>query len=159
MWSWIKVILVIQIVKEASCTVNQKVISKINNGFLIYVGVKKSDTIEDLQYCVNKITKLRLFTNKTTLKISDNIVDVDGEILAIPNFTLLGDVTNNNRPSFINAAEYSNGEFFYNQFCEKLSSNLSKNVQKGQFGADMKIQSVVDGPVNLIINSEDKITK
>jgi D-tyrosyl-tRNA(Tyr) deacylase len=141
---------VIQRVKNASVLINNNKTNSINKGYVIFLGFKNSDTIKDIEYIVNKIEKLRIFEINNKMNLS--IKDINGEILLISQFTLYGDVRKNNRPSFTDCMEYEKAKELYNVFIEKLKeTNIS--FKTGEFGSDMEVSLVNNGPVTIIIDS------
>ncbi len=144
---------VVQRSKYATCNVDGKTTGKIDVGFLLFVGFKENDTLKEIDLLVKKIVGLRIFSDNEG-KMNLNIKDVCGSILAISQFTLYGSAKHGNRPSFTDAMKYDEASKFYDIFCEKLKSNDIK-VEKGVFGADMKIELLNDGPVTIILDSEE----
>ena len=141
---------VIQRVKNASVLINNDKTNSINKGYVIFLGFKNSDTIKDIEYIVNKIEKLRIFEINNKMNLS--IKDINGEILLISQFTLYGDVRKNNRPSFTDCMEYEKAKDLYNIFIEKLKET-SISFKTGEFGSDMEVSLVNNGPVTIIIDS------
>lgn len=141
---------VIQRVKNASVLINNNKTNSINKGYVIFIGFKNSDTIKDIEYIVNKIEKLRIFEINNKMNLS--IKDINGEILLISQFTLYGDVRKNNRPSFTDCMEYEKAKDLYNVFIEKLKET-SISFKTGEFGSDMEVSLVNNGPVTIIIDS------
>lgn len=139
---------VVQRVKQTSLRVSGELISEIPFGLIVYFGVKKGDTLEQAEYLANKIAKLRVFEDENG-KMNKSVIDVGGEIMSVSQFTLYGDVSHGNRPSFTEAEIPAVAEPIYDYFCEKLKSN-GVAVKKGVFGADMKISQLSDGPVTII---------
>ena len=144
---------VIQRVKNASVSVENKVIGSCNQGYMILLGAAEGDTLEDVDILARKVANLRVFCDDDD-KMNKSILDVDGEVLAISQFTLCADVKKGNRPSFIQAMEPIKAEEFYNIFCQKLSENGIKRVEKGIFGADMQVSLVNDGPVTIFYDTQ-----
>jgi D-tyrosyl-tRNA(Tyr) deacylase len=143
---------VVQRVKNASVEVDQNCIGKIGKGLLIYLGVTHDDEDSDLQYMADKISNLRIFEDDDE-KMNRSLLDEKGEILLISQFTLYGDVRKGRRPSFIRAARPHHATPLY----EKLISELKErgiSVATGEFGADMKVSSINDGPVTLLLDSK-----
>lgn len=139
---------VVQRVKETSLRVDGKLISEIPFGLIVYFGVKKGDTFENADYLAGKIAKLRVFEDENG-KMNKSVLDVGGEIMSVSQFTLYGDVSHGNRPSFIEAEVPDIAEKIYDYFCEKLAT-YGVPVKRGVFGADMKISQLSDGPVTII---------
>lgn len=144
---------VIQRVQNASVSVEDKVIGSCNQGYMILLGAAEDDTLEDVDILARKVVNLRVFCDDDD-KMNKSILDVGGEVLAISQFTLCADVKKGNRPSFIKAMEPVKAEEFYNIFCQKLLENGIKRVEKGIFGADMKVTLVNDGPVTIIYDTQ-----
>ena len=145
---------VIQRVSRASVSIENKVVGKINQGFLILLGVIQGDTDQDLEFLVNKTANLRIMADENK-KMNLNLKDAKGEILVISQFTLAANLKKGNRPSFINAAEGKTAEKYYLQFIDKLK-NKNLSVATGKFGAYMKVKLTNDGPTTIIIDSKDK---
>jgi len=139
---------VVQRVKETSLRVDGKLISQIPFGLIVYFGVKRGDTFENADYLAGKIAKLRVFEDENG-KMNKSVLDVQGEIMSVSQFTLYGDVSHGNRPSFIEAEVPDIAEKIYDYFCEKLET-YGVSVKRGIFGADMKISQLSDGPVTII---------
>ncbi len=144
--------LVVQRVKEASVTIDNNVVGKINKGFLIYVGITDTDTELEVEKLAKKISTLRIFEDSEG-KMNLDITKVEGEILVISQFTLYADMKRGNRPSFIKAARPEHAIPLYELFILLLREN--HHVEAGVFGADMKIHSINDGPVTIIYDTED----
>ena len=145
---------VIQRVSSASVTVDNAVVGQIGVGFVVLLGVKRGDTRDDAAYLARKIAKLRVF-NDAAGKINLGLLEVDGAVLAVSQFTLYADTRGGNRPSFIQAAAPDDGKRLYEQFCELLRDEQLE-VQQGVFQTDMKVALVNDGPVTIIIDSSDR---
>ena len=144
---------VIQRCKYASCTVDGEVVSKINKGFLCLVGFKEGDTFKDVELLAKKTAGMRIFEDENQ-KMNLSLNDVNGQILAISQFTLYADCKRGNRPSFTEAMNYNKAIEFYDVYCQALQG-YNINVLKGKFGSDMKIELLNDGPVTIILDSED----
>ncbi len=144
---------VIQRVSRASVTVDGELISKIDKGYLILLGVMDDDTEYDAEILAKKASTLRVFEDDEG-KMNLDIQSVNGEILAVSQFTLCADLKKGNRPSFIRSAEPNRANDLYEYFCDKLIENGVRNVQKGIFGADMKVDLLNDGPVTILYDSE-----
>lgn len=147
--------IVLQRVSSASVSVDFSIVGKIEQGFLLLLGVSDIDTIEDIDYLVSKICKLRVF-NDSEGKMNLDINDIGGSILVISQFTLFANTKKGNRPSFIEAGKPEKAQQFYDLFCEKLSIYMGKKVEKGIFGADMKVSLVNDGPVTIVFDTQNK---
>lgn len=145
----------IQRVKEANVKVDEKITGEIKQGFLLLVGFENADTDEDLTWTANKISALRIFDDENGV-MNKSILEIDGEILCVSQFTLFAMTKKGNRPSYFKAAKGEISEPLYNQFCEKLKSLLNKEIKKGIFGADMKVSLINDGPVTIWIDSKNK---
>ena len=141
--------LVVQRVKEAKVEVDKKVVGKINKGFLVLIGVTHEDEKEQADYLVKKLCKLRVFEDENG-KMNLGLKDIKGELLIVSQFTLYADCSNGNRPSFISAAKPDKANELYEYFCKECEKNNIK-VEKGIFGADMKVSLINDGPVTIII--------
>ena len=141
--------LVIQRVSKASVEVENEVVGKIDKGFLVLFGAGKQDTKEQADYLAEKLCNLRIFADEND-KMNLSIKDINGEMLVVSQFTLYTDCRKGNRPSFVNAAEPEKAEELYKYFIEKCRK-LVKKVEKGIFGADMKVNLLNDGPVTIIL--------
>lgn len=141
--------LVIQRVKNASVEVDNKIVGEIDKGFLVLIGIKVGDTKEQADYLVKKVCNLRVFTDENG-KMNLALKDVGGKLLIVSQFTLYGNCNDGNRPSFIEAARPEEAIPLYEYFCDECEKN-GIEVQKGIFGADMKVQLLNDGPVTIVI--------
>lgn len=141
--------LVIQRVKRASVKVEENVVGKIDKGFLVLIGIKAGDTKEQANYLVKKLCNLRVFSDEND-KMNLALKDVNGKLLIVSQFTLYANCNDGNRPSFIDAARPEEAIPLYEYFCEECQKN-GIEVQKGIFGADMKVELLNDGPVTIII--------
>jgi D-tyrosyl-tRNA(Tyr) deacylase len=146
---------VIQRVLESSVTINNQVVAKINKGLLILMGIEESDAKEDIEWLTSKIANLRIFEDENEV-MNRSIKDIDGEIIVVSQFTLHASTKKGNRPSYIKAAKPNVAIPLYENFVKQMESELGKEVQTGQFGADMKVSLVNDGPVTIIIDSKNK---
>ena len=146
---------VIQRVSEASVSIENKIVSKINFGLLIFLGIEIEDTKEDSLWLANKIVQLRIFSDSDA-KMNNSLLDIDGEAIVVSQFTLHAKTKKGNRPSYINAARPEQAIPLYEQFKKDLSKLISKQVLSGEFGADMKVSLTNEGPVTLIIDTKNK---
>lgn len=145
---------VIQRVTEASVTVNSSYTNSINDGYMILLGICNGDTNEDIEYLVNKIEKLRIFEDENN-KMNLSIKEVNGEILLISQFTLYANTKEGNRPSFTDSMKFDDANNMYESFKERLTKT-GIPFKTGEFGADMKVSLINDGPTTIIIDSIDK---
>ena len=147
--------IVIQRVTHASVTINGSVKSRIGKGFLLLLGVADNDTKEDADWLVKKVIGLRVFDDENGV-MNRSIMEVDGEILTISQFTLLASYKKGNRPSYIHAAKHEISIPLYEYFCRKLSEETGKDIGTGEFGADMKVELLNDGPVTICMDTKRK---
>ena len=150
-----KMRIVIQRVSHASVTIEGNVKSAIQKGYLILLGICEEDTSEDIDWLVRKVIGLRVFEDENGV-MNRSIMDVDGEILVISQFTLFASYKKGNRPSWLRAAKHEVSIPLYNEFCAKLSEALGKQVGTGEFGADMKVELLNDGPVTICMDTKNK---
>ena len=146
---------VIQRVKHASVTINGNIKSKINQGFLILLGIEEIDKEEDADWLCHKIAGLRVFDDENGV-MNKSILEADGDIIVVSQFTLMASYKKGNRPSYIRAAKHEIAIPLYNYFCETLSKEINKTVQTGEFGADMKVELLNDGPVTICMDTQNK---
>lgn len=147
--------IVIQRVSRASVTIDGKVKSSIGRGFLVLLGIASDDTVEDVEWLVKKTAALRVFDDEKGV-MNLPITAVDGEILVISQFTLMASYKKGNRPSWIHAAPHSIAIPLYELFCSRLSDAIGRPVGTGEFGADMKVELLNDGPVTICMDSRNK---
>lgn len=147
--------LVIQRVSRALVTVDGELKSSIGHGLMVLVGVEHGDTLEDVKWLVGKTTALRIFDDENGV-MNRSVIDADGEVLAVSQFTLTASTRKGNRPSYIRAAGHDVAVPLYEAYCEQVGQALGKPTKKGVFGADMKVELVNDGPVTIIIDSKLK---
>ncbi len=147
--------IVIQRVSRASVTIDGKVKSSIGRGFLILLGIASDDTVEDVEWLVKKTAALRVFDDEKGV-MNLPITAVDGEILVISQFTLMASYKKGNRPSWIHAAPHSIAIPLYELFCSRLGDAIGKPVGTGEFGADMKVELLNDGPVTICMDSRNR---
>lgn len=146
---------VIQRVSEASVLINQEIIASVRKGLVVLVGIETEDTNEDSLWLANKISQLRIFSDKDE-KMNLSISEIDGEIIIVSQFTLHAKTKKGNRPSYIHAARPEQAIPLYEQFKKDLSLAIGKQVQSGEFGADMKVSLTNDGPVTILIDTKNK---
>ena len=147
--------IVIQRVSEASVEIEHKIVAQINQGLLVLVGIEEEDTLEDSNWLVSKIVNLRIFPDENEV-MNLSVKDIDGEIIVVSQFTLHALTKKGNRPSYIKAAKPDIAIPMYEKFVQQLEFELGKKIQTGQFGADMKVALVNDGPVTISIDSKNK---
>ena len=146
---------VIQRVIQSSVTIDGVVKSAIGKGMMVLVGIEETDTLEDIQWLCKKIVNMRIFPDENDV-MNKSILDYDGEILVVSQFTLMASTKKGNRPSYIRAAKPEISVPLYETFCEELSITLQKPVKTGTFGADMKVELINDGPVTIILDTKWK---
>ena len=146
---------VIQRVSHALVTIDGNVKSKIGNGFLLLLGIEESDSEEDIDWLVKKVINLRVFDDENGI-MNKSIMENGGEFLVISQFTLFASYKKGNRPSWFRAAKHEISIPLYNQFCEKLALESQLNVETGEFGADMKVELLNDGPVTICMDTKNK---
>lgn len=146
--------IVVQRSLNASVSVDNKIVGKIDHGMVVLVGFTEGDTITDIEYLANKLVNLRIYTDENG-KMNNSILDTKGQILSISQFTLYADTKKGNRPSYVNALESSQAEILYQKWNEVLKTKIEV-VETGIFGADMKVSLINDGPVTIILESRDK---
>lgn len=146
---------VIQRVSEASVIVKEQKVALIKQGLLILLGIEIEDTKEDALWLANKISQLRIFSDAEG-KMNKSILDIEGEVIVVSQFTLHAKTKKGNRLSYIKAAKPEQAIPLYQQFKEDLSKAIAKEVQSGEFGADMQIRLINDGPVTIIIDTKNK---
>ncbi|TVZ58775.1 D-tyrosyl-tRNA(Tyr) deacylase [Flavobacteriaceae bacterium MAR_2010_105] len=146
---------VIQRVTKASVTIDNKVVASISNGLLVLLGIIDEDTQEDIEWLSNKIVNLRIFGDENGV-MNKSVLDIDGNVIVVSQFTLHASTKKGNRPSYIKAAKPEVAIPLYEAFVEKFQQDFGKNVQTGEFGADMKVELLNDGPVTIIIDTKNK---
>lgn len=147
--------IVIQRVTEASVTVEGTIIGSIGTGLLVLVGIEEVDTKQDIEWLSGKLVNLRIFEDEQGV-MNKSVLDVEGEILIVSQFTLHASTKKGNRPSYIKAAKPDFAIPMYEDFVAQVSRDLNKKVQTGRFGADMKVALLNDGPVTICIDSQNK---
>lgn len=147
--------IVIQKVTHASVTVEGKIKSEIKKGLLVFVGIEDRDKDDDIDWLANKIVNIRIFEDENGV-MNKSVIDMDGEILVVSQFTLHALTKKGNRPSYIKASKPDFAIPMYEKFCRKVSENLGKEVKTGVFGADMKVELLNDGPTTIWIDSQNR---
>ncbi len=147
-------IAVVQRVSEAQLYINGQLHAHIEKGFVVLLGIHETDTMEDVQYLSNKISGLRIFSDAEG-KMNLDLSQVDGNILLVSQFTLIASTKKGNRPSFIEASRPEHAIPLYEEMTRQLTFKLTKPIQTGVFGADMKVSLINDGPVTIIIDSKN----
>lgn len=147
--------ILIQRVSEAYVKVNQNIVGSIQYGLLVFVGIEENDNQEDINWLANKMVQLRIFNDEHGV-MNKSLIDVDGQVLAISQFTLHALTKKGNRPSYIKAARPEIAKPLYESFIETIEKIANKKVEKGIFGADMKVFLINDGPVTIWIDSKNK---
>jgi D-aminoacyl-tRNA deacylase len=148
-------IAVIQRVSEASVTIANEIKAKINQGLMVLVGIEDADTVEDIEWLAGKLVNLRIFNDENGV-MNVSVKDAGGDVLLVSQFTLHASTKKGNRPSYIKAAKPDIAIPIYQKFIETVSVQLGKAVQTGEFGADMKVGLVNDGPVTILIDTKNK---
>jgi len=146
---------VVQRVNKASVTIDHKIVSQIDQGLLILLGITAQDNQEDIQWLANKIVNLRIFNDKSGT-MNNSVIDSGGDLIIVSQFTLMASTKKGNRPSYIRAAKSEIAIPLYEEFIQKTEAILGKKVGAGVFGADMKIDLQNDGPVTIIIDTANK---
>lgn len=147
--------IVIQRVGHASVTIDGNVKSAIGKGYLILLGIGTNDTEEDIEWLVKKVIGLRVFDDDNGV-MNRSIMDIQGEILVVSQFTLMASYKKGNRPSWIHAAPHEISVPLYEQFCKRIGEALGRPVGTGEFGADMKVELLNDGPVTICMDTKNK---
>lgn len=146
---------VIQRVSKASVTIEGKINGRIDNGLLILLGIEDADTVEDIQWLSNKIVNLRIFNDEHGV-MNRSVIEENGNILLISQFTLHASTRKGNRPSYIKASKPNVAILLYERMIRQLETDLNKKIQTGIFGADMKVELLNDGPVTIVIDTKNK---
>lgn len=142
---------VVQRVKRASVSVDGELISKIDKGIMLLLGIEEHDEEKDLEYILKKVTKLRIFDDEEGV-MNKSLLDYGLEILVVSQFTLYGDARKGNRPSYVRSAKFDDGIILYEKFIEELE-NLGAKTARGKYGADMDVELINDGPVTILLDS------
>lgn len=146
---------VIQRVSSASVTIDSQIVAKISQGLLIFVGIEDADNQEDINWLTSKIANLRIFADANDV-MNLSVKDIDGEVIIVSQFTLHAAIKKGNRPSYIKASKPEIAIPLYESFISQFEKELEKKVQTGQFGADMKVALINDGPVTIIVDTKNK---
>ena len=146
---------VIQRVSQSSVTIDAKIVAEIQKGLLVLVGIEDSDCQEDISWLTSKIVNLRIFADENEV-MNLSLKDIDGEMIVVSQFTLHAATKKGNRPSYIKASKPEIAIPLYESFVKQMEIELGKKIQTGQFGADMKVSLVNDGPVTIIIDTKNK---
>ena len=146
---------VIQRVSQSSVTINEQVAAQIQNGLLVLIGIEDADNQEDINWLTSKIANLRIFADENEV-MNMSLKDIDGEMIVVSQFTLHALTKKGNRPSYIKASKPEIAIPLYESFVQQMKIELGKKIQTGQFGADMKVGLVNDGPVTIIIDTKNK---
>lgn len=146
---------VIQRVAQASVTIENKVVASIEKGLLVLVGIEDADAQEDIDWLVAKIAKIRIFGDENDV-MNLSVQDINGDIIVVSQFTLHAGTRKGNRPSYIKASKPEIAIPLYENFVQKLELEIGKKIQTGQFGADMKVSLLNDGPVTIVIDSKNR---
>ena len=146
---------VIQRVKKSSVTIDNEIVASIQNGLLVLLGIVNDDSEEDINWLVNKIVNLRIFPDENDV-MNRSLIDMSGEVIVVSQFTLHANTKKGNRPSYIKAAKPDVAIPIYNRFVESMNEMITTPVQTGEFGADMKVELINDGPVTIIIDTKNK---
>ena len=146
---------VIQRVSQSSVTINNEIVAQIQQGLLVLVGIEDTDIQEDINWLTSKIVNLRVFPDENEV-MNLSLKDIDGEMIVVSQFTLHAATKKGNRPSYIKASKPEVAIPLYESFVQQMEIELGKKVQTGQFGADMKVSLVNDGPVTIIIDTKNK---
>lgn len=145
--------IILQRVTEASCTVEQQIVSSINKGYVLLVGFTHTDTLKEVEYCAKKVANLRVFEDDAG-KLNRSIQEVNGQILSISQFTIYGNTSKGNRPSFTEAMNPTDANHLYQKFNDILQNEYHIVTKSGVFGAHMDIRLTNDGPVTILIESK-----
>ena len=146
---------VIQRVSQASVSINGKIHSKINDGLLVLLGIEDADTKEDIEWLSGKVVNLRIFNDENGV-MNVSIKDINADILLVSQFTLHASTKKGNRPSYIKASKPTIAIPLYQKMVQQLSNDLGKSIQTGEFGADMKVELLNDGPVTIVMDTKNK---
>ena len=146
---------VIQKVEKCELSVDDKIVSSIGAGLLVFVGVHKTDDLSCVQYLAKKISQMRLFKDENN-KLNRSVLDLDGDIMVVSNFTLMAEISSGTRPSFSNGADFETANDLYLKLAEEFRKNGIKNVQTGVFRSHMHLNTILDGPFTIVMEKEAK---
>ena len=146
---------VIQRVSQSSVTINNQIVAQIQSGLMVLVGIEDADNQEDINWLTSKICNLRIFEDENQV-MNRSLKDIEGEMIIVSQFTLQASTKKGNRPSYIKASKPETAIPLYENFVKQMEVELGKTVQTGQFGADMKVALINDGPVTLVIDTKNK---
>ena len=146
---------VIQRTSKASVTIDNKIYSQINDGLLVLLGIEDADTADDIEWLSAKIVNLRIFNDENGV-MNVSVKDINGDILAVSQFTLHASTKKGNRPSYIKASKPEFAIPVYEKFVQQLTNDLGKKIYTGAFGADMKVELLNDGPVTIVMDTKNK---
>lgn len=145
----------IQRVKRASVSIDGSVKSSIDNGLLVFIGICDEDNKDDIEWLTKKIAAIRLFNDENGV-MNKSVIETDGDILAVSQFTLMASTKKGNRPSYIKAAKPDISIPLYNRFCDEMTAALKRPIKTGVFGADMQVELLNDGPVTIFIDTKNR---
>lgn len=146
---------VIQKVEKCDLSVNDKIVSSIGAGLLVFVGVHKNDDSSCAQYLARKISQMRLFKDEND-KLNRSVLDLDGDVMVVSNFTLMAEISSGTRPSFSNGADFEIANNLYLELAEEFKKNGIKNVRTGVFRSHMHLNTILDGPFTIVMEKEGK---
>ncbi len=147
--------ILLQRVNRASVSIDNNIKSLISKGLLIFIGIYEKDNNEDIEWLVKKVSNIRLFDDENGV-MNKSVMEIDGELLVVSQFTLMASTKKGNRPSYIKAAKPDISIPLYERFCKELEITTNKTVKTGVFGADMKVELINDGPVTIYIDSKNR---
>ena len=146
---------VLQRVTKATVTANKSHVQRIDQGLVVLLGITHDDSSDDIDWLLKKITNMRIFNDENGV-MNKSVLDIDGQLLVVSQFTLFAQTKKGNRPSYTNAAGHEIAVPLYEQFLEKATQTMKKPIQSGIFGADMQVDLINDGPVTIVVDSKNK---
>lgn len=146
---------VLQRVTKATVTANKTHVQRIGQGLVVLLGITHDDSSDDIDWLLKKITNMRIFNDENGV-MNKSVLDIDGQLLVVSQFTLFAQTKKGNRPSYTNAAGHEIAVPLYEQFLEKATQTMKKPIQSGIFGADMQVDLINDGPVTIVVDSKNK---